>query len=167
MSWGYPGARGASWGNQSSVLSSQKQLKLSLSGLGLSKTLLNLVHSCSEPGWLLAWRPVCGGEVSETHSKSGFTKILRFVCLFVFNKKCGVTLILRLPENPLMGDCKTAPWAWSPFAALVGLWVLHQEQQYLGGEKLLPSMQAPLVSASGAFPQEEAWPVRWSFTGIS
>lgn len=37
-----------------------------------------------------------------------------------------------------MGDCKTAPWAWCPFAALVGLWVLQQEQQYVGGEKAAP-----------------------------
>lgn len=63
MSRGHPGARDASWGNESSILPSQKQLELSLSGLGLSKVLLNPVHSGSEPGRLLAQRPVRSKEV--------------------------------------------------------------------------------------------------------
>lgn len=87
--------------------------------------------------------PCTEGRSLENHSKSGFTKTL---CFFE-----GVTLAMRFPENLWMGDCKVAPWTWSPVEPLV-----HQEQQHLGGERLLP--HTPV--SPGASPPEPAWPVR-------
>lgn len=84
--------------------------------------LFNLVHCGSEPGWLLAWRPLRGGEVAGDPQQKRFHQNLVGFC-WVFFLKCEVrggvpilqfALILRLAANLPMGDCRAAspsPWA--------------------------------------------------------
>jgi len=76
-------------GDQSRLLPSEQQLEVSLSELGSSETLLSLLRSVPEPGWLLARASTCGGEVRKQkwfhQSKSGFGKVL----LFFFTTNVG------------------------------------------------------------------------------